>query len=131
VEYTDKSIGYRTLAHLRKVNFDDKDLFIDYIIERLGVLTDSYTVLPISRINFSYIIREGLVTTSDKASLLNIEDKTLCWHRFNNMNLPITMIPSEYGTILTREEMLLFTRYLVKNLLFRWRSYFKKTSFIS
>ena len=33
VQFTDTSMGHRTLADLRVVNFADKDLFINYIID--------------------------------------------------------------------------------------------------
>lgn len=41
VLFTDPHMGYRTLGHLRKVNFSDKDLFINYLQERLGLITDA------------------------------------------------------------------------------------------
>ena len=37
----------------------DKDLFIEYLSERLGIINDAYTTLAISQISFSYIINEG------------------------------------------------------------------------
>jgi hypothetical protein len=44
VQYSEKILGYRTLGHLRKVNYSDKELFTNYIVQRLNVLNDSYTV---------------------------------------------------------------------------------------
>ena len=41
VEFKDPSLGYKSLANMRKVNIDDKDLFIDYLSKRLGILSDS------------------------------------------------------------------------------------------
>ena len=51
---------YRTLADLRMVNFSDKELFLDYIINRLGLLADSYKVNPVSAICFTYVVKDGL-----------------------------------------------------------------------
>lgn len=30
VNFIDSELGYRTLEHLRKVNFSDKELFLEY-----------------------------------------------------------------------------------------------------
>ena len=52
--------GYKTLADMRKVNVNDKDLLIHYLSNRLGLFVDSYKVTPISQIIFTYIVRYGL-----------------------------------------------------------------------
>ena len=112
VHFSDNEMGYRTLGHLRRVNFNDKDLFIDYLSERLSILNDSYTTLSVQSITFSYIIREGIATGT--ASLLeNNSDKCLSHHRFNNMNLPISMNPLDYGTILAQTVIDNMTRFIV------------------
>ena len=75
VQFSDETTGYRTLGHLRKVNFEDKDLFIDYLTQRLSILSDSYMTLPISNIIFSYIIKEGKCTEINRALLQDLSDK--------------------------------------------------------
>lgn len=100
VEFSDSTLGYRTLGQLRKVNFSDKKLFIIYLTERLGQLTDAYTTHPINKIIFSYMINKGIATeTSLHKSLTEVSIPT---HRFNNMNLPISMNPSDYGKIISK-----------------------------
>jgi len=99
VQFADDSLGYRTLGHLRLVNFNDKELFIEYLTERLSILNDSYMVNPISKITFTYLIKEGQCNESNRALFKNLSDKLSLTHNFNNMNLPITMNPSEYGEI--------------------------------
>jgi len=100
VQFTKEELGYRTLGHLRKVNFEDKELFIDYLSQRLTILNDSYLTHSISTITFSYVIKEGHCLDKERALLSDLSNKSLCTHTFNNMVLPITMNPSEYGTIL-------------------------------
>ena len=102
VEFSDSELGYRTLGHLRKVNFNDKDLFIEYLSARLGYLTDAYTTHPISKLTFSYIIKSGLAV-DHKNLLQDYDSKGFTTHRFNNMNLPISMEPSDYGTVIATE----------------------------
>jgi hypothetical protein len=119
VQFADQKVGYRTLGHLRKVNFEDKELFIDYLIQRLGLLTESYMVHAISNITFSYVIKEGRCNDSNRALLNNLEDKVSTNHTFNNMQLPISMNPKDYGKIEVFNEIdengLIFYRYIVTN----------------
>lgn len=113
VEFNDDSVGYRTLADLRKVNFTDKDVFTAYLTDRLGILSDTYHVEPIKNIIFSYIVKDGLAT-GDRLLLQQAEYK-VSLHKFNNMLLPLTMIPSEYGEILVQNVVGAITRFVVRN----------------
>jgi len=100
VEFNESEVGYRTLGDLRRVNFSDKELFIEYLILRLGLLNESYVSHPISKITFTYIIKDGLATDKDRVLLQDLTTKTSTTHRFNNINLPISMNPADYGTIM-------------------------------
>jgi hypothetical protein len=115
VNFSESELGYRTLGHLRRVNFTDKDLFINYLSDRLEIINDSYTTLAISQITFSYIINEGLATDKDRLLLENIEDKSLTRHIFNNYRLPISMNPSDYGLVRSSSTFDSFIRFIVKN----------------
>jgi hypothetical protein len=42
IQFNEENLKYRSLGHLRIVNFDDKELFKDYLIQRLSILNDSY-----------------------------------------------------------------------------------------
>lgn len=110
--------GYRTLGHLVKVNYQDKDLFIDFLTERLGYLTESYTIIPITEIIFSYTIMDG-VCEDENRTLLSKESELISnegtTHNFNNMNLPITLLPHKYGDIRSMVDAnnLEFIRFIV------------------
>ena len=99
VQFTETELGYRTLGHLRRINFDDKDLFIEYLSERLGLLNESYVTHSISNITFSYITKSGLAT-DNRRLLQDLTNNINTTHRFNNLNLPISMNPEDYGTII-------------------------------
>ena len=119
VQFNDEGSSYRTLGHLRKVNIDDKELFIDYLSQRLTLLNDSYISVPISNITFSYIIKDGLATNNRKL-LQDVSDTKLPFHSFNNMELPISMNPLDYGTIVAKEMNVIvngeaFNRFVVTN----------------
>src|SRR5258708_30757342 len=55
VKFTDDSMGNRTLGHMRRVTFNDKQLFIEYLTNRFAQLDNSYAVNSISAIEFTYI----------------------------------------------------------------------------
>lgn len=115
VQFLDNEMGYKTLADLRKVNFDDKELFTNYLIARLGILSEAYITLPISKIEFSYVVKKGIAINTQN-HLEDIEDKvTSTTHRFNNLQLPISMNPSDYGDISNIGNYETFTRHTVIN----------------
>ena len=89
--------GYRTLADMRKVNYMDKDSFATFLTNRLGYLSDAYKVNPISSVNFSYIISDGLADGS--RALLQTQDYQPTTHVFNSMKIPNTMDISKYGEL--------------------------------
>ena len=100
VHFLDSSLGYRVIGQLRKVNFSDKNLFNEYLISRLGLLSDAYTSYPIDRISFTYVIKAG-EASGDRALLLNnLNNDKVTFHRFNNYNIPVSMNPSDYGKII-------------------------------
>jgi hypothetical protein len=115
VQFNELEMGYRTLGHLRLVNFSDKELFIDYLTQRLGYLNDSYMSHSISNITFSFIVKSGICNESNRALLQDLTNKTNTSHNFNNMKLPITMVIEEYGDIRAITKFDTFTRYIVKN----------------
>lgn len=114
IQFSENDSEYRTLGHLRSVNFEDKEAFLEYIVERLDLLNDSYTTLSINKIIFTFIKKEGKAEGTRKL-LTNIETKGVSGHNFNNMNLPATMIPSEYGKVLSKELKSECVRYIVRS----------------
>ena len=117
VQFTDESMGYKTLGHLVKTNYEDKDLFIEYLSLRLSVLNESYMVHPVSNIIFSYVIKSGKNTETNR-TLLHQEVKNTN-HNFNNMVLPVSMNPADYGEIradtYVQVDSESIHRYIVKN----------------
>ena len=115
----DKGGGYRTLGYLRKVNYNDKELFIEYLTQCLSTIYDTYITQSISKITFSYIIKEGLCDESNRAFLLDPSGKVNTTHNFNNMNLPISMDPSDYGDVrqssIIEKEGVSYERFTVIN----------------
>lgn len=95
-----------------------REIVTSYIVDRLATLNESYSVLPVSKITFSYITKEGLAV-GNRALLKDVLNKEVQWHRFNNMNLPVTMKPEEYGEIrlsnIIEVNSIAFERFIVVN----------------
>jgi hypothetical protein len=119
VQYSDTGLGnsnsYKTLGPLRRVEHKDLDLFINYLTERLGILIDSYNPTVKSKIIFTYIIKEGEISSSDRLLLQDLSDKKLPFYEFNKIKIPVSMNPSDYGTVLADKVVNNLTRYIITN----------------
>lgn len=114
VEFSDPALGYRTLGDMRKVNFSDKNLYIEFLLGRLGLLSDSYSVNLIDTIVFTYIIRDGIA--DDTRKLLELPKYEVKAHAYNNYVLPLTMNPSKYGSVIAKDISIEnITKYVVSN----------------
>jgi hypothetical protein len=105
--------AYRTLGYLRSVNYSEKELFTEYLSERLAYLNDSYVTNPVDKIHFSYIEKDGLVPEESRRLLQDISDEKITFHRFNNMELPVSMNLEDFGTIRGSTKFDTFTRYFI------------------
>lgn len=103
----------RTLAHMRRCNFTDKDLFTNYLVSRLGGLNDTYKDTPIISITLDYNICDGLAA-GDRL-LSKSEEYTVVKYNYNNMQLPLSMNPADYGTIINTQDMGDKVRYVVQD----------------
>lgn len=88
---------YKTIAPMRKLNFDDKDLFVEYLRLRLNKLVDTYQTETVLEICFSYIVFPGHASGHQK--LLQEAEYTCESYGYNNYILPVTMNPSDYGNV--------------------------------
>ena len=115
VGYGDSNVGseFKTIAELRKVNFDDRDIFTTYLLDRLGILTDSYDIKTCNSITFTYIVKDGLADATRQ--LVNQTEYTVTSHKYNNIKLPLTMNPSEYGVIIGKLDIDNGVQYVVKS----------------
>lgn len=115
VQYPDNTT-YKTIGPLRKVELSDKELFSDYLSERLGLIIESYNQQVFNQIIFTYIIKKGGITKSERLLLSDLSDKELQFHDFNKIKLPLTIIPEKYGEIISTDNSNPeFTRYIVVN----------------
>lgn len=89
VKYVDQL--YKTIAPMRKVNLEDKELFTNFLLNRLGKLVDTYQTEEAILIVFSYIVLPGKASNH----LVDLEEPIYkCEsYSYNNYVLPITMKP--------------------------------------
>ena len=91
--------NYKTLGPLRRVEYKDLELFVEYLNGRLGILVESYESNMITEIVFTYVIKEGEVSHNDRELLNDLSDKDVTFHEFNKIRLPVSMNPNDYGSI--------------------------------
>lgn len=108
IGYKQVNIEYKTIATSKLW-----ELFTQYLVDRLGILIDSYDIKTCTSITFTYVIRDGLA--DDNRQLLHPEKYELSTHSFNSYKLPLTMNPLEYGVLLAEQKFTDYTRYMVKN----------------
>jgi len=115
VQYPDNTT-YKTIGPLRRVEFKDKELFIEYLTERLGLLIDSYNQQIFNQIIFTYIVKKGGITSLDRLLLKDLSDNELAFHEFNKIKLPLSIEPEDYGDIISTDNSNPeFTRFIVVN----------------
>ena len=107
--------AYRSLGHLRCVNHNEQEQFTDYLSERLTYLNESYSSNSLNKIHFSYIVKDGLAPDNSRRLLQPITESKLNFHRFNNLELPVSMVPSDFGAIISISKHETFTRHIVTN----------------
>lgn len=112
IQYSDTETSYKTLGPLRRIEFKDLELFSGYLNERLGIINDSYNPQSISKLIFTYVIKDGAITNNDRILLQNLSDNKLTFHDFNRIKLPVSMIPSDYGKILSHSVINGITRFI-------------------
>lgn len=104
VRFDTDEMSYKSIAKLRSVGFTDKNLFVDYICDNLGLLTDGYTSTAVRRLDFTYYVHKGEVTSFDR-SLLALRKldtvSTVPTHSIKKSFLPLSMEPKDFGKILS------------------------------
>ena len=113
VKYSDPQMGYKSIAHLRKITVSDQEAFANYLIARLGQLTESYHDSAVEVIIFSHLFKVG---KPDSQRLLVTEPEyKVNTHTFNNMVLPLTFKVEEYGNIISKEVTQDYTKFIIES----------------
>jgi hypothetical protein len=84
---------HKTLGSLKVLNKEDVDYYKAYINNILAYKLNEYDDIEISKIVFSYGIREGLAPENTKV----IPDGKSILQNYKHYKLPITMDPLQYG----------------------------------
>ena len=86
---------FSTIGKLQKLNIEDKNYYIEYILKYMDDKSDYYKEQALKSIIFSYTIKKG--RAKDKITFDNID---LRYQYFNHHKLPITMNPLKYGKLI-------------------------------
>lgn len=91
IKYTEND--YTTIGKIQRVNLNDKDWYFNWIINNMIYKSEYYNETPIISITFSYGFKDGL------APLKDIINKDLKFHGYNDINIPISMNPLDFGKL--------------------------------
>lgn len=88
---------FATIGNLQKLNKEDKDYILNYILDEMVDKGEYYKEQSIISITFSYGVREE--KAMDKIISTNVEYQNYYHHK-----LPITMNPLKYGKLLWKQD---------------------------
>ena len=103
VQFDSNVMQHRSLANLRKVSYEDKFLFSDYICDNLAILSESYTSTVVEKLIFTYMIHKGEVPSMERSFLALKKAAPLATaptHKVKENWLPISMNPKDFGSII-------------------------------
>ena len=100
------NLGYKSLSPKLKLNYTDLEEYIDYMLEKIGILSESYHIDPIKKIVFSYNIEDGPAPENRIVTQLrkDLTKSTCAVHSYNNYVLPLSIDPKDYGKLVTKSE---------------------------
>ena len=105
-----------SVTNLIKINFSDREMLIEYLLNKLSISNEQYTQTPISSIIFSYGIRKGSIN-SDLPKLLDPEKASkLKFQTYYNNKLPIGIKPEDLGIVSNKRDNF-YTIFLGKNIM--------------
>lgn len=104
---------YRSLSIIKPLNYEDMDHYIEFLIKRLSKFFETYTVTPLTKIIFTYMLSQGKGLNTIEGLIEKLHVNTT--HGFNNLVLPVTLLTEEYGDILATQQFLNVTRHVVEN----------------
>jgi hypothetical protein len=87
---------FATLGQLQRINVDEKDYLINYLVNIISIKSNSYTSTPIVEIFFSYGIRDGRIEPKQRFVENNL------FQRYNGYKIPLTMDPLKYGKLISK-----------------------------
>lgn len=92
---------YVTIGKLVKLNKEDKDYLLDYILSNMEDKSEYYTEQLINSMifSYSYTIKKG--RAKDK---ITFESINISYQNYQHHKLPITMNPLEYGKLIEKTD---------------------------
>lgn len=98
VKYDNNNIA--SIGYMQRLNKEDKDYYIERIIDLLSLKMQGYINTPILAIIFTYSIRNGQAPNKTKTNNpINIQT----WYK---NKLPIAFNPEDYGTVIDKSNNL-------------------------
>lgn len=92
---------YISLSNKVDINKESKGDLLSFLMDRIGVSNEAYMSIPISKLVFSYGIREGkIISQLGNTSPASQLGKDIKYQTYYKNKLPITTNPLEYGKVI-------------------------------
>ena len=98
-----------TIGKLQRLNFTDKQWFIDFIIDNMEFKSEYYNETQIESIIFSYGFKKGKIENK------NAIKSDLTFQKYNNHNLVISFNPLDFGKIISISKLNNETLYILQD----------------
>jgi DNA polymerase type B, organellar and viral len=98
-----------TIGKLQRINFSDKDWYINWIIDNMEFKSEYYNETQIESLIFSYGFKTGKI--ENKSNI----PRPLNFLNINKMDLPISMNPDNYGSLVIKNEFDKYTQFILQN----------------
>ena len=99
---------FATIGKIQRINKNNKDWYINWIINNMEFKSEYYNETQIESFNISYGFKEGKV--SDK----NIINPNLIFQNYKNNKLVISFNPLDFGKVLTITKLDIETLYILQ-----------------
>jgi len=87
-----------SLSNMQTINLSSKANLSQFIKDRLSISNENYKTITIQSVIFSYGIREGEIAPK----IGPIQNKNIKYQIYYRNELPIAMLPEDYGLILSK-----------------------------
>ena len=103
-----KDIEFTTIGNLQRVNKEDKDWYINWIINNMIYKSDYYNEIPITDFVFSYGFKEGIAPNKENFKT------DLNFQNYKNNNLVISYNPLDYGILISENKFENYTQFILQ-----------------
>ena len=103
-----KDSDYTTIGNLQRLNKEDKNWYLNWIINNMEFKSEYYNEIPITDFVFSYGFKEGIAPNKENFKT------DLNFQNYKNNNLVISYNPLDYGILISENKFENYTQFILQ-----------------